>query len=1424
MKFIDRIIDHKLYKNIKLTLSPYSRKKTKDNVLYSVQTDSFETLVDEFNNPNIKKRYFKVYFTDKLTTVKLKQGGIRRFKIDPAVVTKDVKAKLGVKSTLYTSLAGESKNVILDDTIRISSYLNAKSPTSIPIYNYYLGYLKTFFHREGLENYKRRYIHIPFILNSDIVGDMELDFNSMLISNKKCAASRDLAIYWFRLLTADSQRLGLLISGKDEDNYFDYLNTHMDDIPQYDVVISSKEGLVIKYNLTEYIREWVAGGDPKKSIVPFEKLKMFYKIMYSVAGGNLEGLTKEERSELVDGDTVPEDDGKDNTSIRQTVESLNKHLPDSVNDDDLEEIEETIETLIDNGADVNLTNNEDLAGIIDDTISGLSPVQQKNYKINKAKHKTLQISTGETINDVIKRSKLQSIDSLNIDVGHKNKEVNECTSVQFRKSYFDKQFEPDIINDLLTVSKPDIEVPLHLTDYKFEDTSDIHNDMKTLTFTVKGKDGKSHNNKVHFPTFKDGIIMKTNGGLKFMTQQLTLYPIVKVGPNSVRVSTWHNKADIYRKGTKLSGKTEVLKKFIKKHSKDIDDIVFNLGDCTVKNSPYLTTLEYDEFASDYHICTIGNEDKFIKVYFDQETIRERISSEGIKYNDKDGKLLPVALRSDGGVISLNTVTNKTSTKIGGAYKSFSDLLRWSIDEYSETNTQVLFNKLTIPNNLVYAECLLISERIPVGIMLAYMYGLDALLEKTGAKYKFVDREVGAKIPKLSAEEKLNLGQIVFDDKILYYDLYPFRHSLILNGLRLMETELYTIDEMNGVDRLPYIDYIESKWGNIQITKGYNGVKEHMIDHRSADIITRRYGINPHVLDVFIYATGLLEDKSYTRESSAEANRLRHGEILATMFYKEIVKEYLRFKHRSGNTNGKFSIDPDCIIKRLGKSPIVASYDVLNPIREFENAGSITYKGEGGMNNDRAYTQQKRAYDETMMGILAISTPDSGAVGITKHGTVNARVLNTFGELAPADKKDMSNIDFTSMGNAAELLVPYAINKDNAKRVAFITKESKHLTPTHVTNRMMFGNGIERTMPHVASSMFINKATDDGKVIKVDTNNDVVVVRYKDGTTEGFSTQSDPAKNGGGGFYIANEKESIMKEGQKFKKGDIIIKNPTYYKNEPGQQDLQYAIGALSEVGVMIVPGTFEDSSTIVESLGEKLAADVIMKRATVFSDQSIINSIVEVGDNLKADQVMMAFEDAYDDEDANNLLAFLGEHASDVVNHKPKSKHAGKVFGIKIFYTSPIEDMSESCQKLINRYRTRINKRIKVLRQNGVADPEKVIGESVEQVTPYKGKINGELVEPGQILVEFYIQYTDYVNGGDKILFYASIKSVVQQKIPNELAPYVVRNGKNVVVEAFVSPISIKHRQVTSIHHAIGLNKGMMQLKYNVIEMYHGRK
>ena len=142
---------------------------------------------------------------------------------------------------------------------------------------------------------------------------------------------------------------------------------------------------------------------------------------------------------------------------------------------------------------------------------------------------------------------------------------------------------------------------------------------------------------------------------------------------------------------------------------------------------------------------------------------------------------------------------------------------------------------------------------------------------------------------------------------------------------------------------------------------------------------------------------------------------------------------------------------------------------------------------------------------------------------------------------------------------------------------------------------------------------------------------------------------------------------------------------------------------------------------------------------------------------------------------------------------------------------------------MINRYRARINKRIKVLRENGIPNPEKVIGESVEQVTPYKGKIDGEMIEPGQILVEFYTQYTDYVNGGDKILFYASIKSVVQRKLPNSIAPFVIRNGKKVIVEAIVSPISIKHRQVTSIHHAIGLNKGLIQLKHNVIEMYHGR-
>jgi len=60
-------------------------------------------------------------------------------------------------------------------------------------------------------------------------------------------------------------------------------------------------------------------------------------------------------------------------------------------------------------------------------------------------------------------------------------------------------------------------------------------------------------------------------------------------------------------------------------------------------------------------------------------------------------------------------------------------------------------------------------------------------------------------------------------------------------------------------------------------------------------------------------------------------------------------------------------------------------NVIKQNREIERLGSTTYKGIGGTNLQDAFTPQIRSYDQSMVGLLSYSSPDSNKVGINDTG-------------------------------------------------------------------------------------------------------------------------------------------------------------------------------------------------------------------------------------------------------------------------------------------------------------------------------------------------------------------------------------------------------------------------------------------------------
>ena len=58
-----------------------------------------------------------------------------------------------------------------------------------------------------------------------------------------------------------------------------------------------------------------------------------------------------------------------------------------------------------------------------------------------------------------------------------------------------------------------------------------------------------------------------------------------------------------------------------------------------------------------------------------------------------------------------------------------------------------------------------------------------------------------------------------------------------------------------------------------------------------------------------------------------------------------------------------------------------------------------------------------------------------------------------------------------------------------------------------------------------------------------------------------------SKNSNGGFFLANKKELLFKQGERFKKNDVLAKNPNYFKGQDAR-NVTYSTGRLCNIAVL----------------------------------------------------------------------------------------------------------------------------------------------------------------------------------------------------------------------------------------------------------------
>lgn len=577
-----------------------------------------------------------------------------------------------------------------------------------------------------------------------------------------------------------------------------------------------------------------------------------------------------------------------------------------------------------------------------------------------------------------------------------NDNVKTIKFANFDRTYNEKVMPKDLVNAFTSLNEKSI--PMTIIKYDIKDTSDELNYKETHTVVLEDVNRRRHTITVDIPKFIDDKFMYIGGAKKLILNQNFLYPVVKSGPDKVQIVTNYNKMFIERFGSKSITSLERLKKLISSET-DLEEF-FEVGYAFKLNGDYITTVEYDELSKQF----IRFKSDTCEIFFSQQEIADIIDKQGIQVGENE---ICIGFENKKPIL----IDNETQRTIDN--RSIAEVILDNIPEEFRDK----YESIKTPKRLMYSAATTMSQKVSLGLLMGFWEGMGSVLKALNLDYRLEE-----KVPKT-----LKVGEsfIQFKDCVLVYT-ENVAQSLVMNGFRLIETKEYEIAEMETKE--PYMNYFVKVYGKRNISNALMNTYEFTIDPITKEILAD-LNLPTQFVPLCIYANSLLADSQYTPDYNQHLCRVRRTEIIPAILYDSIAKQYVIYKNSNGRK--KLTIARDDVIKKLLALPTVEEYSTLNPLLEMERTHTTMYKGWRGINEDRTYTQDKRVYDKSMVGIIGLSTSPDGSVGVQKTLTLEPNIVSARGYLKVTDnEKELKDVNLFS---PAEILCPLGPTRDDPTR-------------------------------------------------------------------------------------------------------------------------------------------------------------------------------------------------------------------------------------------------------------------------------------------------------------------------------------------------------------------------------------------------------
>lgn len=971
---------------------------------------------------------------------------------------------------------------------------------------------------------------------------------------------------------------------------------------------------------------------------------------------------------------------------------------------------------------------------------------------------------------------------------------------------FDKKYDPDTDIVKMLDSMKDWKFPIFVDNIDIKDISNSEDALYTWTIACRDYKKSKFNIVIDVPKFINDNFLLLRGNKKSIMIQSTLIPLIKTNTEECQIIGigGYNKIFVRKYGNFVGKSLPSSNKFMKsveKYAKTHDNVLITYGDNTNICNEYELPLDYIDIGSRFTKIELIKSK--VHIMFNQDELREEVKcddNKGVPFgyimNGKEKEVLYWDY-SKNGVFGTHLI-KLFSKYLGAEYEEYLDSIISAGVRYS------------------YSQASILNTKMPIILICSYLEGLISTLKKANIEYEFMQKISGTDI-----KYGIDKDYIQFNDGYLVYK-NTYSSSLLMNGLKDCDTENYSIKDINN--KAMYLDFID-EFGGVLKADGLENSYDCMLDPITKEIL-EVYKLPTDYVSVLIYASNLLADNKFASHTDQTVRRWRRKELIAGYFYKAISTGYQTYANsmRHNRKGVKLDIKKSAIVDMLlSKDQSVTELSVNNVINDIESRNTVTNKGLVGMNTDRAYSVDKRTYDNSMLNVLGMDTGFSGNVGINRQATMDANIEGNRGFIKSINS-NTNKFSTSKTLTATEGIVPLGVTHDDPQRsLMTYIQTSKHTVRCENSDPMLITNGTDEAFAYMASDIFAFKAKRKGTVTELVKNGkpfgrgDYMIITYDNGESEYINLEETVEKNSDGGYNVplqltADDKLTI---GSKVSENQVIAYDKKSFSNSLGESgNLALTSGTLAKVALLNTDEGYEDSAAMTEEFGEKLGTAVIVDKEVVLDKGANIFIYKSIGDEVIEGETLMSFQEDFDDEAANRLLKNLSmnsDQLKELGNNKILSKHSGIICDIKVYRTVELNELSESLRKFVSKYESGLKKTKSIYNKykidsTGLQSAEKSIN---------TGKTKN--VKDG-VKIIFYIKYIDNMSIGDKITYYSANKGIVKYLIPKGQEPTsTFRPTEH--IDTFATIGSVNGRMTCSIPVVIALNKLMVELDRKVKEI-----